>query len=128
MAPAAGAHGELTGNLIMRKYFVDRGDIRHKMLIPDSAHGTNPASAAMGGFQVIEVNQIKGTVDLKLAELMDEDTVGLMLTNPNTVGLFDEGIEEIERLSTLKVAYSIMMELILMPHWESSSPEMPVSM
>ncbi|MCJ7788795.1 MAG: aminomethyl-transferring glycine dehydrogenase subunit GcvPB, partial [Candidatus Atribacteria bacterium] len=51
MAPASGAHGELTGNLIMRKYFVDRGDKRHKMLIPDSAHGTNPASAAMADFQ-----------------------------------------------------------------------------
>jgi glycine dehydrogenase subunit 2 len=100
MAPAAGAHGELTGILIMRKYFVDRGDIRHKMLIPDSAHGTNPASAAMGGFQVVEVkSNEKGTVDLKkLAESMDEDTVGLMLTNPNTVGLYDEGIEEIERI------------------------------
>lgn len=62
MAPAAGAHGELTGILIMRKYLVDRGDIRHKMLIPDSAHGTNPASAAMGGFQVVEVksNEKKG--------------------------------------------------------------------
>jgi len=100
MAPAAGAHGELTGILIIRKYFIDREDIRHKMLIPDSAHGTNPASAAMGGFQVVEVkSNEKGTVNLKeLAELMDEDTVGLMLTNPNTVGLYDEGIEEIEKI------------------------------
>jgi len=100
MAPAAGAHGELAGILIMRKYFVDRGDIRHKMLIPDSAHGTNPASAAMGGFQVVEVkSNEKGTVDLgELEKLMDKDTVGLMLTNPNTVGLFDEGIEEIKKI------------------------------
>ena len=100
MAPAAGAHGELTGILIMRKYFVDRGNIRHKMLIPDSAHGTNPASAAMGGFQVVEVkSNEKGTINLKeLAKLMDEDTIGLMLTNPNTVGLYDEGIEEIEKI------------------------------
>jgi len=100
MAPAAGAHGELTGNLIMRKYFVDRRDKRHKMLIPDSAHGTNPASAAMADFQVVEVkSNERGTVDLtELAKLMDEDTVGLMLTNPNTVGLYDEGIKDIEKI------------------------------
>ena len=100
MAPAAGAHGELTGVLIMRKYFVDRQEPRHKMLIPDSAHGTNPASAAMAGFQVVEVkSNERGTIDLKeLAKLMDQDTVGLMLTNPNTVGLYDEGIEKIEKI------------------------------
>ena len=100
MAPAAGAHGELVGNLIMRKYFVDHDEKRHKMLVPDSAHGTNPASAAMGGFKMVEVkSNEKGTVDVEqLHELMDENTAGLMLTNPNTVGLYDEGIQDIERI------------------------------
>jgi len=100
MAPASGAHGELTGILIMRKYFLDKNENRTKMLIPDSAHGTNPASAAMGGFKVIEIKSNKnGTIDLdSLSQTMDEQTVGLMLTNPNTVGLYDEGIEEIEKI------------------------------
>ncbi|MDD3656710.1 MAG: aminomethyl-transferring glycine dehydrogenase subunit GcvPB [Atribacterota bacterium] len=100
MAPASGAHGELTGILIMRKYFLDLGEKRNKMLIPDSAHGTNPASAAMGGFEVVEIKSNEnGTVDLEsLSKAMDEQTVGLMLTNPNTVGLYDEGIEDIEKI------------------------------
>ncbi|GAB4113789.1 MAG: aminomethyl-transferring glycine dehydrogenase subunit GcvPB [Candidatus Caldatribacteriota bacterium] len=100
MTPAAGAHGELTGVLIMRKYFLDRGEKRYKMLIPDSAHGTNPASAAMAGFQVVEIKSNQnGTINLsELERLMDEYTVGLMLTNPNTVGLYDEGIVEIEKI------------------------------
>ena len=100
MAPAAGAHGELTGNLIMRAYFVDRGEQRSKMLVPDSAHGTNPASAAMSGFNVVEVKSNEnGTVDVEqLNELMDERTAGLMLTNPNTVGLYDDEIQKIERI------------------------------
>ena len=100
MAPASGAHGELTGILIMRKYFLDHGEKRHKVLIPDSAHGTNPASAAMGGFEVVEIkSNERGTVDLEsLSQAMDNETVGLMLTNPNTVGLYDEGIVEIEEI------------------------------
>ena len=100
MGPAAGAHGELTGVLVMGRYFLDRGKQRHKMLVPDSAHGTNPASTAMGGFQTIEVksNQ-EGTVDIgQLRELMDEDTVGLMLTNPNTVGFYDGEVQKIEEI------------------------------
>ncbi|MEA3314085.1 MAG: aminomethyl-transferring glycine dehydrogenase subunit GcvPB [Caldisericota bacterium] len=100
LSPAAGAHGELAGVLIMRKYFMDKGELRHKMLIPDSAHGTNPASAAMAGFNVVEVkSNERGGIDLaELRKLMDEETVGLMLTNPNTVGLFDENIEEIAKV------------------------------
>jgi len=100
MAPAAGAHGELTGNLIMRAYFADCGQRRPKMLVPDSAHGTNPASAAMSGFNVVEVkSNDNGTVDIEqLSELMDEQTAGLMLTNPNTVGLYDDEIRNIERI------------------------------
>ena len=100
MAPAAGAHGELTGVLIMRKYFVEHDEKRHKMLVPDSAHGTNPASTAMGGFKMVEVkSNEEGAVDTKqLNELMDEDTAGLYLTNPNTVGLYEEGIEDIKEI------------------------------
>ena len=100
MAPASGAHGELTGVLVMRKYFLDHGEKRHKMLIPDSAHGTNPASAAMAEFEVIEIkSNEKGTVDLgSLSQAMDSETVGLMLTNPNTVGFYDEGIETVQNI------------------------------
>jgi glycine dehydrogenase subunit 2 len=97
LSPAAGAHGELTGVLIIRKYFEDLDKPRHKMIIPDSAHGTNPASSAMAGFDVIEVkSNINGTVDVEdLRRLMDEDTAGMMLTNPNTAGIFEENIAEI---------------------------------
>ncbi len=100
MMPAAGAHGELTGVLIIKKYFEDKGKPRHKMLIPDSAHGTNPASSAMAGFKAIEVkSDERGGVNInELEKLMDEDTAGLMLTNPNTVGLFDENIEKITEI------------------------------
>ena len=100
LAPAAGAHGELTGVLIIREYFKGRGEKRSKMLVPDSAHGTNPASSAMAGFKVVELksNEV-GTVDIaELERLMDENTAGMMLTNPNTVGLFDHSIDKIERI------------------------------
>ena len=100
MAPAAGAHGELAGVLIMRQHFVDHDDKRRKLLVPDSAHGTNPASATMGGFKMIELkSNERGTVDIRrLEELMDEDTAGLMLNDPNTVGLYDEGMQDIESI------------------------------
>jgi len=100
LVPAAGAHGELTGVLIIRKYFIDRREPRHKMLIPDSAHGTNPASSAMAGFKAVEVksNERGGIDTTELFKLMDRDTAGLMLTNPNTVGLFDENIAEIAEI------------------------------
>ncbi len=100
LMPAAGAHGELTGVLIIRKFFEDKGEKRSKMLIPDSAHGTNPASSAMAGFKVVEVpSNERGGIDIeKLNELIDEETAGLMLTNPNTVGLFDENIEKIAEI------------------------------
>ena len=101
LQPAAGAHGELTGVLIMRAYHRDRGDTqRVKMLIPDSAHGTNPASSAMSGLQVVQIpSDARGNVDLAALQAQcDETVVGLMLTNPNTLGLFDEHLEEIIRL------------------------------
>jgi glycine dehydrogenase subunit 2 len=98
LQPAAGAHGELTGVLIMRAYHRARGDKKRvKMLIPDSAHGTNPASSAMSNLQIMQIpSDERGNVDLKaLKEICDETVVGLMLTNPNTLGLFDEHVEEI---------------------------------
>jgi glycine dehydrogenase subunit 2 len=97
LQPAAGAHGELTGVLIMRAYHTARGDAgRRKMLIPDSAHGTNPASSAMSGLEVLQIpSDGHGNLDLAaLKAACDESVVGLMLTNPNTLGLFDEHVEE----------------------------------
>ena len=101
LQPAAGAHGEFTGLLLIKAYHKDRGDEkRTKIIVPDSAHGTNPASAAMAGFDVISIaSNENGYVDLKaLQEAVGEDTAGLMLTNPNTVGLFDPNILEITRI------------------------------
>ena len=99
--PAAGAHGEFTGLLLIRAYHESRGDVkRTKIIVPDSAHGTNPASATMAGYQVINIPSTKeGCVDLEaLKAAVGEDTSGLMLTNPNTVGLFDKNILEITRI------------------------------
>ncbi|MCD7814618.1 MAG: aminomethyl-transferring glycine dehydrogenase subunit GcvPB [Lachnospiraceae bacterium] len=101
LQPAAGAHGEFTGLLLMKAYHVSRGDIaRKKIIVPDSAHGTNPASAAMAGFDVVNIaSNEDGCVDLEaLKRAVGEDTAGLMLTNPNTVGLFDPNIAEITRI------------------------------
>ncbi len=99
--PAAGAHGEFTGLLLIKAYHKVRGDLkRTKIIVPDSAHGTNPASAAMAGFTVVNVPSAPdGCVDLeKLREVVGEDTAGLMLTNPNTVGLFDKNILQITEI------------------------------
>jgi glycine dehydrogenase subunit 2 len=101
LQPAAGAHGELTGVLIIRAYHRSRGDLtRNKILIPDSAHGTNPASSSMSGMRVVEVrSDQRGNIDLEaLREECDSSLSGLMLTNPNTLGLFDEHVEEVIRL------------------------------
>ncbi|GAB4534713.1 MAG: aminomethyl-transferring glycine dehydrogenase subunit GcvPB [Anaerolineae bacterium] len=98
LQPAAGAHGEFAGVLVMRAYHESRGDTRRtKVLIPDSAHGTNPASSAMSGFSVVEIPSDKrGNVDLEaLKQECDETVVGLMLTNPNTLGLFEEHVLEV---------------------------------
>ena len=98
MQPAAGAHGEYTGLLLIRHYHLSRGDTaRTKIIVPDSAHGTNPASASMAGFTVVSVpSNADGGVDLDaLRAAVGPDTAGLMLTNPNTVGLFDPNILEI---------------------------------
>ncbi|MEG2858920.1 MAG: aminomethyl-transferring glycine dehydrogenase subunit GcvPB [Clostridia bacterium] len=93
--PAAGAHGELTGLLIIKAYHLSRGDVaRDKIIVPDSAHGTNPASATMAGFKVVSIPSTEdGCVDLDaLRAAVGPDTAGLMLTNPNTVGVFDKNI------------------------------------
>ncbi|MFO7781779.1 MAG: aminomethyl-transferring glycine dehydrogenase subunit GcvPB [Spirochaetia bacterium] len=100
LQPAAGAQGELTGVLMIRAYHESRGDTaRKKMLIPDSAHGTNPATVTMAGFQAKELpSDDRGNVDLEaLRENCTEETAGLMITNPNTLGLFEEHIEEVVR-------------------------------
>lgn len=95
--PAAGAHGEFTGLLLIKAYHESRGEKRTKILVPDSAHGTNPASAVMAGYSVVSIPSGEdGCVDLeKLRAAAGEDVAGLMLTNPNTVGLFDKNILEI---------------------------------
>ncbi len=97
LQPAAGAAGELTGLLLMRAYHESRGDVRRRIIIPDSAHGTNPASVTLGGYEVTTVpSDERGLVDLAaLRKVLGPDVAGIMLTNPNTVGLFEEEITEI---------------------------------
>ncbi len=98
LQPAAGAHGELTGVHMIWAYHQDRGDTqRNKILVPDSAHGTNPASSAMSGFWVVEIpSDERGNIDLAALKAECDDTVaGLMLTNPNTLGLFEEHLLEV---------------------------------
>ena len=99
--PAAGAHGEFTGVLLIKAYHTERGDTaRTKIIVPDSAHGTNPATAAMCGYQVVNIaSNENGGVDLDaLRAAVGPDTAGLMLTNPNTVGIFDPNILEITKI------------------------------
>ena len=101
LQPVAGAHGELTGMLIIRAYHLERGDLgRTKVLVPDSAHGTNPATATMCGYEVATVrSDSRGNIDIQeLDRLMDENVAGLMLTNPNTLGLFEEHILQIAEI------------------------------
>jgi glycine dehydrogenase subunit 2 len=97
LQPPAGAAGELTGLLLMRAWHAARGETRHKVLIPDSAHGTNPASVTLGGYETVTVpSDRRGLVDLAaLRARLDTDVAGIMLTNPNTLGLFEEDIAEI---------------------------------
>ena len=99
--PAAGAHGEFTGLMLIKKYHASRGDDKRiKLIVPDTAHGTNPASATMTGFQTVAFHsRPDGLVDLEeLRNVVGEDTAGLMLTNPNTLGLFEKDILEISKI------------------------------
>jgi glycine dehydrogenase subunit 2 len=100
LQPSAGSHGELAGVLLTRAYHEDRGEKRTKVLTPDTAHGTNPATVTMAGYEVVKVGtNADGGVDLDdLRAKADSDVACLMLTNPNTLGLFDENIEEIARI------------------------------
>ncbi|MFX1498338.1 MAG: aminomethyl-transferring glycine dehydrogenase subunit GcvPB [Promethearchaeota archaeon] len=101
LQPAAGAHGELTGLLIIKKYFESKKIKKTKIIVPDSAHGTNPASAKMAGFSIIELESNKnGEIpldQLKFA-MQEDDVAGIMLTNPNTLGVFDRQIKEITKI------------------------------
>jgi len=100
LQPAAGAHGEYTGIKIIEKYLKTKGFNKNEIIVPDSAHGTNPASSAMADFRVVEIpSNEKGCVDLDaLHEAVNEKTAGLMLTNPNTLGIFEENIKEISEI------------------------------
>ena len=102
LQPAAGSQGEVTGLMLMRAYFEERGESeqRRGVVVPDTAHGTNPASVSMAGYQLVGVKtDARGNIDVEdLRSKVDETTAGLMLTNPSTLGLFDENIEEIERI------------------------------
>ena len=102
LQPAAGAHGEFLGNLLIRAYHADRGELdqRTEIIIPDSAHGTNPASAIMAGFKTVEIpSGDDGCVNIEaLRSVVRERTAGLMLTNPNTLGIFESNISEIAEI------------------------------
>ncbi|BBB31924.1 glycine dehydrogenase subunit 2 [Thermotomaculum hydrothermale] len=100
LQPAAGAHGELTGMMMVRRYHEKKGNPRKYVLIPDSAHGTNPATSTFAGYQVIEIKSDEtGCVDLEaLKETVNEDVAALMLTNPNTLGVFEKNIKQIANI------------------------------
>lgn len=97
LQPAAGAHGEFAGLMAIRAYHADHGDVRRRVIIPDTAHGTNPATVTMCGYETTQVpSNERGGVDLDvLARVLDSDVAAIMLTNPNTLGLFDESILEV---------------------------------
>ena len=101
LQPSAGAHGEMTGMMVIKKYFESIGENqRKKVIIPDSAHGTNPASAKMAGFDVIQVkSNAQGQVDVEeLKKVLSDEVAAIMMTNPNTLGLFETNVEEISKL------------------------------
>ena len=100
LQPAAGAHGELTGLMIIKKYFEEKQEKRKKIITPDSSHGTNPASASMAGFETVQIKSKDGLVDLEeLKNHLDKETAAIMLTNPNTLGLFETDISQITDLA-----------------------------
>jgi glycine dehydrogenase subunit 2 len=110
LQPAAGAHGEFTGILMIRAYHESKGNARKKVLIPDSAHGTNPATAAVCGYEIQNLkSNAEGMVDLaELEKLVDEDTAALMLTNPSTIGVFESEIHKIADILHAKGALLYM--------------------
>ena len=110
LQPAAGAHGEFTGILLARAYHESKGNPRKKILIPDSAHGTNPATAAICGYQVANLkSNAQGMVDVaELERMVNEDTAALMLTNPSTIGVFESEIHKIADILHAKGALLYM--------------------
>jgi glycine dehydrogenase subunit 2 len=110
LQPAAGAHGEFTGILMVRAYHESKGNARKKIIVPDSAHGTNPATAAVVGYQVANLkSNAEGMVDLaELERMVDEDTAALMLTNPSTIGVFESDIHKIADILHAKGALLYM--------------------
>ncbi|NOR04892.1 MAG: aminotransferase class V-fold PLP-dependent enzyme [Deltaproteobacteria bacterium] len=100
LQPAAGAHGELTGMLLIHAFHKSKGSQRSKIIVPDTAHGTNPASAALCGYRSVPVkSNEQGILSVEaIAEVMDEDTAGIMITNPNTLGLFEENSRKIAEI------------------------------
>ena len=110
LQPAAGAHGELTGMLLVRAALEAQGNARKKVIVPDSAHGTNPASVRMAGYEVVNVaSNDRGLLDVKaLARMVDEDVAAIMITNPNTLGVFEENITEVARILHAKGALVYM--------------------
>jgi glycine dehydrogenase subunit 2 len=110
LQPAAGAHGELTGILLVRAFLEAQGNARKKVIVPDSAHGTNPASVRMAGYEVVNVaSNDRGMLDAEaLARMVDEDVAAIMITNPNTLGVFEEHIIEVARILHSKGALVYM--------------------
>jgi glycine dehydrogenase subunit 2 len=99
LQPMAGAHGELTGVMLMAAYHNDKGNRKTKIIVPDSAHGTNPASAAIAGYDVVSIQSRNGMIDPdELEKVLDDEVAGLMMTCPNTLGLFECGLERIVEL------------------------------
>jgi glycine dehydrogenase subunit 2 len=99
MHPMAGAHGELTGVMLMAAYHKDKGNKKTKMIVPDSAHGTNPASAAIAGYEIVSVESVDGIVSPEaLAEVLDDEVAGMMMTCPNTLGLFETHLPKIVKM------------------------------
>lgn len=128
--PFAGAHGELTGLMLMRQYHIKRGDLkRTKVIVPDSAHGTNPASAAVCGLEIVEVPSTpEGTIDVtKLEPLLDDTIAGIMMTNPNTLGIFEKEIPQLPNWYMVAEACSTTTERTSIPCWDVAVPATWVS-
>ena len=97
LQPSAGAQGELTGLMLIRAYLTEKGNPRKKIIVPDTAHGTNPASSTLCGYDVVQISSTaQGVIDpATVAKVMDDDVAAMMITNPNTLGLFEKNIEAI---------------------------------
>jgi glycine dehydrogenase subunit 2 len=124
LQPAAGAHGELTGILLVRAYLESQGNSRKVILVPDSAHGTNPATAAIAGYEVVETkSNERGIVDVAdLESHVNESVAALMVTNPNTVGIFEEDIAKVASIRSSSRIVTISLIVCRAPGAISSRP------